>query len=124
MELQTLLHADYLDIIFDQRNKKYGGYELRKHYSDRAIKALLFIIAGTITLCILSFISHKKIDIIKPYIDRNPIKLTQIQQVDHAINIIPPAPQPAAAHQVKTEAFTPFKVVPDKIVASDIPIIE
>ena len=39
MEQQKLLHADLLDIIFDQRNKKYGGYELRKNYPARARRA-------------------------------------------------------------------------------------
>lgn len=40
MERNALLKADYLDIIFDNRNKNYGGYELRKHYPQRVKKAI------------------------------------------------------------------------------------
>ncbi len=40
MESGKILQSDYLDLIFDNRNKKYGGYELRKHYNKRALKAL------------------------------------------------------------------------------------
>ena len=39
MEREKLLKADYLDIIFDHRNKDYGGYELRKNYSRRTRSA-------------------------------------------------------------------------------------
>ncbi len=48
MEKGKILQADYLDIIFDNRNKSYGGYELRKHYNRRALKA--FGITCTIIL--------------------------------------------------------------------------
>lgn len=40
MESAKILQADYLDLIFDNRNKRYGGYELRKHYKARALRAL------------------------------------------------------------------------------------
>lgn len=40
METNKILQSDYLDLIFDNRNKTYGGYELRKHYNRRALKAL------------------------------------------------------------------------------------
>jgi protein TonB len=40
METNKILQSDYLDLIFDNRNKSYGGYELRKHYNRRALKAL------------------------------------------------------------------------------------
>jgi len=40
METNKILNADYLDIIFDNRNKNYGSYQLRKHYNGRALRAL------------------------------------------------------------------------------------
>jgi protein TonB len=40
MESGKILQSDYLDLVFDNRNKQYGGYELRKHYNRRALKAL------------------------------------------------------------------------------------
>ena len=35
-----ILQADFLDIIFDNRNKQYGAYMLRKHYNNRLGLAL------------------------------------------------------------------------------------
>ncbi len=35
MDTQKILQADVLDIIFDNRNKSYGAYELRKNYAKR-----------------------------------------------------------------------------------------
>ena len=42
MDINKILSADFLDIIFDGRNKSYGAYELRKTYNLRLKKALLF----------------------------------------------------------------------------------
>ena len=52
METKKILQADILDIIFDQRNKTYGAYELRKNYERRARKA--FSIAMLFTLIVIS----------------------------------------------------------------------
>jgi protein TonB len=35
MTSNEILKADMLDILFDNRNKQYGAYALRKHYSQR-----------------------------------------------------------------------------------------
>ncbi|MEO5999896.1 MAG: hypothetical protein ABIN89_23880 [Chitinophagaceae bacterium] len=44
MEINKILGSDYLDIIFDGRNKDYGAYALRKTYNDRLAKALITMI--------------------------------------------------------------------------------
>ena len=45
MDINKILNSDYLDIIFDGRNKKYGGYELRKNYAKRVAKSLFVLLA-------------------------------------------------------------------------------
>lgn len=35
MDLNEIKNSDYLDILFEGKNKKYGSYELRKKYSKR-----------------------------------------------------------------------------------------
>src|SRR5260221_6936429 len=50
MESNKILSANLLDILFDDRNKDYGAYELRKTYPKQIRKALL--VTGTITLLI------------------------------------------------------------------------
>ena len=50
MKSENILQADLLDIVFENRNKAYGAYELRKHYKGRLVKAmtLAFLLAGGI----------------------------------------------------------------------------
>jgi len=44
MDTNKILNSDYIDIIFEGRNKKYGGYELRKNYSKRVGRSLLVLV--------------------------------------------------------------------------------
>ena len=41
MDINKILSADILDIIFEGRNKEYGAYELRKTYNKRLVMRLL-----------------------------------------------------------------------------------
>src|SRR5438045_7980853 len=45
MNPDTILHADLLDIIFENRNKAYGAYTLRIEYNSSLQKALLTMFA-------------------------------------------------------------------------------
>ena len=49
MESEKIPHAEFLDILFEGRNKDYGAYQLRKTYNGRLVKAL----ASTGALCLL-----------------------------------------------------------------------
>ena len=44
MEIRKILEADVRDIIFEQKNKTYGAYELRKNYHKRAKKAMMAMV--------------------------------------------------------------------------------
>ena len=35
-----LYKTEWLDLVFDHRNKEYGAYDLRKHYASNMIKAM------------------------------------------------------------------------------------
>ena len=61
MKTDHILKADVLDIIFDNRNKKYGAYMLRKFYHERLYKALgiTFIFIALISLFVLLQKSEK-----------------------------------------------------------------
>ncbi len=74
MKTENILKTDLLDIIFLNRNKEYGAYELRKHYSKRLLKSILITtvmaVAFTIiqswkipkqTVTIISFLDSMKL---------------------------------------------------------------
>lgn len=44
MKPELILHADILDIIFEDRNKEYGAYILRRDYEARMKKAMLIVL--------------------------------------------------------------------------------
>ena len=49
MEVNKILSADILDILFDGRNKEYGAYDLRKTYNKR----IQISLGGMILICAL-----------------------------------------------------------------------
>ncbi|MFX8922166.1 hypothetical protein ABTN04_18965, partial [Acinetobacter baumannii] len=47
---ELILQSDLLDILFENKNKAYGAYELRKQYDRRLIKSI-----GSTFLIVLVF---------------------------------------------------------------------
>lgn len=61
MNANSILHSDVLDILFENRNKQYGAYTLRKEYNKRLITAIggMFSLVAIVVVC-LSFKSKEK----------------------------------------------------------------
>lgn len=60
MQADAILNADILDIIFDNRNKNYGAYSLRKFYNSRLYKALGLTFALATLFVVFSFFNKEK----------------------------------------------------------------
>lgn len=118
-----LFGNEWLDVVFDQKNKSYGAYALRRESSLHTVRALL--IAGS--LFILLFLSPKIIHMIKgnQTIESVPDKLTEVTvQSPPPVNpeTPPPAtvePPPAKQNQIK---FPPPIVVEDNKVIDIEPV--
>ena len=52
MDVNKILTADILDILFEGKNKAYGAYDLRRTYEKRIKIALI----GTFTIIVLLFV--------------------------------------------------------------------
>ena len=112
MDQKKLLNADYLDIIFDNRNKAYGGYELRKNYDRRVKKGVAFLMLGVSAIASFSFIRmDKPKNVATPFIACPTI-----------VNILPPTPPPPksitpppppAPPAVQMTKFNQLTVTPD-----------
>jgi protein TonB len=124
MEINKILQSDYLDLIFDNRNKSYGGYELRKHYNRRALKALgitfSVILLGIGTPFILSQLNAKAPVLMASATPEDAIRITDV--------VLPPPP-PEPPHAPKppepVKAGTPpaantIKNTPPDIVANNL----
>lgn len=124
MDVNKILSADVLDIIFEGRNKEYGAYELRKTYNKRLVAALLSMAA----LCVLMFGGYFLSnalggnDEVKK-LNTQDVQLEEvIQEEKREEPPPPPPPKPPDPPKVEMTKFTPPKIVKDEEVKEeDIP---
>ena len=119
MDINKILSADFLDILFEGRNKEYGAYELRKTYNERIKYALI----GTVVICALlllgTFIantaSKKKADIVVA-----DVVLDNVAKEEKKPELPPPPPPPKQEPpKVEVAKFTPPKIVKDEEVKKE-----
>lgn len=120
MEVNKILNADILDIIFEGRNKEYGAYELRKTYNKR----ILYSIAGMAGFVLLLFVGYfiankiEEDDSAKQVVAQE-VQLEQIQEEKNEPPPPPPPPKPPDPPKVEMSKFTPPKIVKDEEVKED-----
>src|SRR5947209_8217926 len=114
MEINKILNADILDIIFEGKNKEYGAYELRKTYNRRITVAMVTMSV----ICLLIFISQLVAN--RGGKENNKIIVQDVQLEDikkeEKKPESPPPPPPPKPEPPKVEItkFTPPKIVKDE----------
>lgn len=100
MRIDQILSADTLDLLFDNRNKAYGAYDLRKFYQDRLLKsmAITFFAAGLISLFVFSAKNKEILVFEEIMVETSPVVLQE-----SIPDIPPPVDQPQRQTQ-KTDA--------------------
>jgi protein TonB len=120
MQTQAILQANYLDIVFDNRNKLYGGYELRTHYQRRMTTAILIVIAACVVLGTYGLLQKQQI--LAPVKPLGDVIITDIKPP--TIIKLPPIITPPVIQQPKTNTakLTPPVITPDDMVKpNDLP---
>lgn len=121
MEINKILSADILDIIFDGKNKAYGAYQLRKTYNKTLTKAL--IITGSILL--LVFIGSVFANFINKNSGKKDFTVVDTQMAEVKKDEPPPPPPPPPPPtpppppEINQVKFTPPKIVKDEEVKED-----
>ena len=121
MEVNKILSADILDIIFDGKNKSYGAYQLRKTYNKTLTKALLI----TLAVLLLVFIGSIFANIINKNSAKETIDVLDTQMAEIKKDEPPPPPPPPPPPtpppppEVNQVKFTPPKIVKDEEVKPD-----
>ncbi len=121
MDVNKILNSDLLDIIFDGKNKEYGAYELRKGYSNRLVKALIF----TGSLLLLIFVGTVLANVIQNNNSSEKIDVVDTQMAEVKNDEPPPPPPPPPPPtpppppEVNQVKFTPPKIVKDEEVKPD-----
>lgn len=93
METKEILQADYLDLIFEKRNKAYGSYQLRKHANSRSLKAL-GITLSIILLGIGTPFALSKLDAKEPGILAGVDKEIKVSLIEEPVYKIPEKVKP------------------------------
>ena len=83
MEPLSILRADPLDLLFENRNKTYGAYPLRKYYNQRLLLSLGIVLSLSLTVSFLylhfrGLVFQRKIpdvpgEVVLGTFDKNPL---------------------------------------------------
>lgn len=120
MEIGNILSADVLDIIFDERNKEYGAYDLRKNYRQRLMKAM----ASMLLVVVLLLVAYMLVAAIRPA-PKDLIKVSDFtlenipDKPKQEEKMVVPPPVKQEVVEIKTKMFTKFLITPDEKVPDD-----
>lgn len=53
MKAEEILKSHWLDILFENRNKEFGAYTIRRHYNERMLKAVASALGLTVLIFLL-----------------------------------------------------------------------
>ena len=113
MTSKEILQASLLEIVFDNRNKQYGAYTLRKFYENRLAVALGIALSAVFLFCLLMVNAGTSKNVIED-LTRPPVETEFIIPPDAARPKA--AAAKAAAASRKTETLTtPVIVDADKV---------
>ncbi len=108
---EKIMQSDLLDILFENRNKTYGAYALRKSYNKTMASAITVTLFIALAFCIFQFMHHtKQKDFLTEIIIRDP-ELTRVVPVEPQPKAT--APKPVATHVNQNIYSTPVIVKND-----------
>lgn len=122
MTSQQILQSDLLDILFENRNKDYGAYQLRKTYHLQLLKAMATAITAAFLLLLFFKPSFSKTaaDKIKDEVIVRDFKLPEPEQK----NPEPPKPPEAPKNQIRQQNFTDHIEITQKEIIDPLPPID
>lgn len=120
MDVNKIMTADILDIIFEGRNKEYGAYDLRKSYNRRMLIALV-VTAVLVTVLFVGFLVAKNLPEDKE--TEMVVQDVQLQEIKQEEKVEPPPPPPPPPPpeppKIEMAKFTPPKIVKDEEVKEE-----
>jgi protein TonB len=117
MEMGKILSADVLDIIFDQRNKEYGAYDLRKNYQRRLTKSLAVTLLVVVLLCLTYILLGSMKKGPGEAVVVHDLALEKIPEKEKPLEKIPPVPQKI----IPPQEIRVLKSTPPVIVKGEVP---
>ncbi|WP_276504148.1 energy transducer TonB [Terrimonas pollutisoli] len=124
MDTNKILSADLLDLVFDNRNKDYGAYDLRKTYHARITKSLIF--TGVFTSLIFAgvVLANKERKNDEKFIIHDEVTIANLKPEEVKPEPLPEPPRQTEPPQVRTEQLTPIEITRDEEVITPPPTQE
>ncbi len=122
MEANKILNTDFLDLLFEDRNKAYGAYELRRSYNKRILTALGATLGIGLLIFLSSFFAAGSDDDAAA-LDIKDVEIINVKEEPPPVEPPPPPPPPVEPPpKVEMTKFTPPEIVKDEEVKKeDIP---
>jgi protein TonB len=115
-----LTSRDWLNLIFEGKNKSYGAYVLRDESSDRHIKALLIVVVAVLAaICLPRLVKSVAPQQQIKVVQNDGVVISQISTRTATPVEIPVMRAIVAQPVMKTMRFTPPVIVPDDKVKPD-----
>jgi len=114
MEANKILKSEYLDILFEGRNKDYGAYDLRKTYNRRITIAIVGMIAFCLIMFLANVLANRKTEEKQGPIVIQDVSLENVQQKKEPPPPPPPPPPKIEPPKIEIKQFTPPKIVKDE----------
>ncbi|MES1214025.1 MAG: energy transducer TonB [Bacteroidota bacterium] len=114
MEANKILSADILDLLFEDRNKEYGAYDLRKTYNRRITRALIITASIALLAMVGSLLANTLGNSGKNKFKQQEITLQDIKQEEEKKEPPPPPPPKQEPPKVEMKQFTPPVIKKDE----------
>jgi len=114
MEANKILSADILDLIFEERNKDYGAYDLRKTYNRRITRALIITASIAVLALLGSVLASTLNDKNNKKVKLQEVTLQDIKQEEKKEEPPPPPPPKQEPPKVEMKQFTPPVIKKDE----------
>ncbi len=110
-----LYNPEWLEIVFDSKNKEYGAYDLRKHYAQNLVKAMAIAFFSVGFLYTAYAVLKPKQEVVTTIV-YNPTPIPIPPHVkDEVKPVVPPKPQTNHPQlQVNTIKYPVLIAKPDK----------
>jgi protein TonB len=110
----NLYNAEWLDLVFDKRNKVYGAYDLRQHYAGNMVRAMAVTFAVIAAGGLYLKLNAAKMELIEPtrsiVVDIQPPPVAPVKKVETQ-----KAEQAPTQPHAPTQRFVPFKPTNDPV---------
>jgi len=123
MEPLAILHADPLDLLFENRNKSYGAYPLRKYYPQRLMIAMGIIMSLVVLISFTCLYPDSSLLLTQKHPAVPDIRITECNVLPE---VKPPVPtvRPYIPKPPAITIYTNPVIVADRNVPEPMPTIE